>query len=247
MKISIPQPCHENWREMTPNERGRFCTSCKKTVVDFTGWTDKELTEFFLKSNDGICGKFRINQLNQGTDKIQPFIPKRHHLTKVAALSLLYFITAPLTSEAQAPGQTITKKGFETKTAKEQQRIKSLHSGIKGIITDDQTGDIISGATIQLSNAHRHAVSSIYSDTDGHFIFDNLKPGYYKISVTDIGYNKVESQLFEVFEDKFTTVNFPLPQENLMGLTVVTVSYPENPKDYWRRHPWQFIKRRIFK
>ena len=36
MKITIPTPCHENWNEMTPNEMGRHCTVCSKTVKDFT-------------------------------------------------------------------------------------------------------------------------------------------------------------------------------------------------------------------
>lgn len=35
-KLHIPEPCHEKWAEMTPTERGAFCGSCKKEVIDFS-------------------------------------------------------------------------------------------------------------------------------------------------------------------------------------------------------------------
>jgi hypothetical protein len=36
MTVRIPSPCHEDWNRMTPNERGRHCAACDKTVVDVT-------------------------------------------------------------------------------------------------------------------------------------------------------------------------------------------------------------------
>jgi hypothetical protein len=47
MKITIPKPCHENWENMTPDEKGRFCAVCSKTVRDFSKVPDDEIIGFF--------------------------------------------------------------------------------------------------------------------------------------------------------------------------------------------------------
>ena len=63
--ISIPKPCHENWGAMTPDEKGRFCAACQKTVVDFTAMNTAEVDSFF-DSNAGskVCGRFNTDQLS---------------------------------------------------------------------------------------------------------------------------------------------------------------------------------------
>jgi len=65
MKITIPNPCHENWDAMTPNEQGRFCGSCQKTVVDFTKFTTQDIQNYFAKHfGQKVCGRFNHQQLS---------------------------------------------------------------------------------------------------------------------------------------------------------------------------------------
>ncbi|WP_029271865.1 energy transducer TonB [Flavobacterium sp. KJJ] len=64
-KITIPEPCHENWDKMTPNENGHFCLSCAKTVIDFTEMLPQEIQHFFIQNqNNKICGRFKKSQLD---------------------------------------------------------------------------------------------------------------------------------------------------------------------------------------
>lgn len=65
MKITIPKPCHENWETMTPEEKGRFCSVCSKTVRDFTISSDQEIIEAFSDPSMDICGNFNTSQLNR--------------------------------------------------------------------------------------------------------------------------------------------------------------------------------------
>lgn len=64
INISIPQPCHGNWQQMTPAEKGRFCGSCQKNVIDFTNASDAEIIKS-LNQNNHICGRFSPSQLNR--------------------------------------------------------------------------------------------------------------------------------------------------------------------------------------
>ncbi|WP_123947458.1 hypothetical protein [Flavobacterium reichenbachii] len=56
---------------MTPNENGRFCMSCSKTVIDFTSMLPDEIQHFFIQNqNNKICGRFRKSQLSTVTIQI---------------------------------------------------------------------------------------------------------------------------------------------------------------------------------
>ncbi|PIF32662.1 hypothetical protein CLU81_3213 [Flavobacterium sp. 9] len=70
-KITIPEPCHENWDKMKPKDNGRFCLSCSKTVVNFTNMLYEEIQHYFIQNqNERICGRFKKSQLETMTIQI---------------------------------------------------------------------------------------------------------------------------------------------------------------------------------
>ena len=84
--ISIRKPCHENWNEMTPKEKGRLCDKCCKVVVDFTKKTTSQIVEFLeTRSAEKVCGRFRAEQVKV------PVSSGRIPRTKVF-LAALYFV-----------------------------------------------------------------------------------------------------------------------------------------------------------
>jgi hypothetical protein len=74
-KISIPEPCTEDWNKMTPNAKGRFCSSCSKTVVDFTVMSPIAIQKYF-QENSNICGRIKKSQLNSVTIQIPSSVIK---------------------------------------------------------------------------------------------------------------------------------------------------------------------------
>lgn len=110
-KIHIPEPCHEDWSKMTPNEKGAFCKVCSKTVVDFSKKNDEEIQKFLLENMDKkVCGRFKTTQLeNEEIEvprlKLEIESPKFHFpgfllpvLTpfRATALALILFASAAI-------------------------------------------------------------------------------------------------------------------------------------------------------
>jgi len=75
INLSIPKPCHEDWAQMTQVEKGKFCDSCQKVVVDFTKMSDRELAVLFKKSSGSVCGRFQQEQLNHDINIPRKRIP----------------------------------------------------------------------------------------------------------------------------------------------------------------------------
>lgn len=65
-KITITNPCSENWNSMQVDAVGRFCQSCQKSVIDFTSKSDQEI-KTFLKEKQGehVCGRFHVHQVER--------------------------------------------------------------------------------------------------------------------------------------------------------------------------------------
>jgi len=105
-KISIPKPCHEDWNNMSPEQQGRHCTACNKTVIDFTNWDEHQIRSYLeSRSGERVCGRFNITQLAVAEEQasVLPLILKSNIsiLRKIAAIVLLCFGVASSQSYAQ--------------------------------------------------------------------------------------------------------------------------------------------------
>jgi hypothetical protein len=51
----VPNPCHEDWDKLTPEERGHFCTVCQTKVWDLSSLTKEEAEEFLRETEGDLC------------------------------------------------------------------------------------------------------------------------------------------------------------------------------------------------
>jgi hypothetical protein len=101
--IYIPNPCSENWNEMNPEEKGRFCSVCSKCVIDFTEKKASEIQQIITeKSDESVCGRFYNHQLNNEDSKTSRlkerffrYIPASFQDSRISLglFSLMLFIT----------------------------------------------------------------------------------------------------------------------------------------------------------
>ncbi len=116
MKLIINNPCHENWDAMTPTEKGAFCGSCCKNVIDFSKKSLGQIKEFFsvLPETENVCGRFKEEQLTEiSFGHFFKQFKKWQFLHKLAVILFFIFGTT-LFSKAQ----NIPNKDFDIKMGK---------------------------------------------------------------------------------------------------------------------------------
>jgi hypothetical protein len=95
IQLSIADPCHENWDNMTAAEKGRFCGSCQKQVIDFTNMSDSQLAAFFKKPSTGsVCGRFYEDQLGRSIEIPKKRIPWVKYFFQFALPTFLLSVKA---------------------------------------------------------------------------------------------------------------------------------------------------------
>ena len=72
--LHVPNPCSQEWNKMTPQEKGRFCGSCNKTVVDFTKMENEEILSYLKNQPGKTCGYFLPHQVEVKRPKHHQFL-----------------------------------------------------------------------------------------------------------------------------------------------------------------------------
>ena len=93
--IRIPNLCNEDWNKMTPNDNGRFCDTCKLTVVDFTKMSDDEIKSYLL-NNGHVCGRFDCTQVYTSHQSTLDLLYKKAEKIKFKPLKWLVLLSVLL-------------------------------------------------------------------------------------------------------------------------------------------------------
>lgn len=105
--VTIAEPCHENWEAMTQAEKGKFCGSCQKQVIDFTNMSDSQLAAFFKKPGNGsVCGRFYNDQLDREIEIPRKRVPWVKYFFQFALPAFLVSAKASAQGKVKAPVKT---------------------------------------------------------------------------------------------------------------------------------------------
>jgi hypothetical protein len=174
--ISIAEPCHENWEAMLEAEKGKFCLSCQKQVVDFSNMTDNEVLKYISNATGSTCGRFMPDQLDKTITK-----PREAHFSWKYILRFLLpaFL---MTNKAKAQMGMVAYRPTHTAPAK---TIPKDEPAFKGKITDSLSGLPIAAASIKIKG---HSTGT-QSGEDGSFALPNpMKLKNIELEISCIGY-----------------------------------------------------------
>ena len=209
LKVTIPEPCHENWSQMTPVEKGRFCKSCSKTVHDFTDKTDEQIVKSFLE-NQSLCGRFKSGQLNK--ELVYSRKTTNSYRTLLASSLFSFLSFGAFKAFSQVKPETVQTDSVKQTTVKGKHAISVLNDKIVSGTILDENGFPLPGVNIIIKG------SSIgtQTDFDGNFKL-KAKLGDI-ISFSFVGY-KTEEKIIGI-EPNY---NFNLEVDNeIFGEVVIT-------------------------
>jgi len=132
--ITIDNPCQEDWDLMVPNSVGRHCSSCNKTVIDFSILSDDDIIKIISEERGkAICGQFHSHQLNRWiTEKS---IEKTNPQLYKVVLSLLLLTSSVELSAQQKPLEQSVQTSQSTKSG---DSLNSVERNVTNISSDLQ-------------------------------------------------------------------------------------------------------------
>ena len=235
-QIKIPQPCQEDWTGMELNDEGRFCKHCAKSVIDFTGFTDQQLHNYFeTHRNSSICGRIPVSKLNTRFE-----IPKpKKSFSGWWLLPALAGISLP--TSAQTSQQSLEQtdpKLIDSTISIENSDTNFIR--LKGIVTDANTAESLPFAAVQLLPLKVAA----HTNFDGEFeliIPDSMnRQTSYELVITYVGFETLRKQFS--FEELIAISSSPLKLELKLAQAIFVgmVIYERPP---WHKRLKYRIKR----
>lgn len=162
--LEINKPCSENFNNFKPTSSGGFCDSCNTNVIDFTGMSSEEITNYFKKNSaKNTCGQFNYHQLKTYTKT--PFIKRKLSIVNILSLAVISFFSFNTTAQAQENTNNSEKKWIKIKK-------QEANISVNGTVSDESGP--LPGVSILLEGSK----IGVETDFDGKFEFPKkLKKG----------------------------------------------------------------------
>ena len=233
MMITIPEPCHENWNNMSAAEKGRFCASCSKEVVDFSKMNDEQI-QFYLNNVSGkVCGRFDSSQVNRVLAAPVHTTGLFKHLWKMLLPGFFFSV--------KAAAQKIILQDLQLKDSlvrtNPQPKILGMIAThtlpenkneqiVKGKVVDILYDSPVVGATVLIKGSKKGTIT----DNKGNFIFNiqgENKPAAFVISA--VGYEIKEVYIKDVLNQN-GAVKIKMQAAPSLGEVVVTYRHKKSKK-----------------
>lgn len=192
MKIQIPKPCHENWNAMNPQQKGRFCGSCQKVVIDFTTMSNSEIVNHFKDYKGNTCGRFYETQLNTNLVSLKPQKSTFWSKLIAASFTLFFFSNQSYSQNTNLKTEVIESNQSDKNEDNLNETSTNNYFKIKGKVIDSSKNSI-SDALVSIQGTNH----SILTDTNGNF----------ELSITKTEIQNQDRTVLQVQKFGYTTLS----------------------------------------
>ncbi|MCI2230112.1 carboxypeptidase-like regulatory domain-containing protein [Polaribacter sp. MSW13] len=208
--LAVKTPCSEKFETFKKTQKGGFCNSCNKEVIDFTKMTTYEIVNYFKKNNHNTCGQFMKHQLSSPPQKL----PKRK-LSFFGGIGLAFF-------------SFFTFGTLQAQKKSSNKEIKQLKKDffIKGIVSDESGP--LPGVSILLQGTNK----GTQTDFDGRFKFPIVLKKDDVLIFSYLGFETKKITIDGKHSNKNITLNVNFKNESyvLMGAVEVKKVYKSKKK-----------------
>jgi hypothetical protein len=219
IKIKVADPCHENWDKMLAEERGKFCLSCQKTVVDFSRMTNDDIINYFEQNaGKSICGRIAKYQHDTPISNYRKVVTPWFNKYVAGFFMALGFYHPSNAQTAEIPFEQNNKGKIGIKPSSKASNNPVV---IQGRVFDAQTKKVIKGAVITVDGTDIMAIS----DKNGNYtitiperaqkglVLTVVRENYTDATITGIDLSKTTVSVIT----KLAAVEKPQHEEMIMG------------------------------
>ncbi len=231
--LVIKSPCSENWDNFIHTEDGGYCKSCEKTVLDFTGMSEKEIANFFKSKPSHVCGRFHPGQLKQYSyDPAMNFSDPGYTALFKAGIFFLFMLAFHKQGVAQGFSTSAKEYTVQTEAQKNVNTASGNSAGkiVQGVVYDEDNYPL-PGVNVYLKGS---SVGTI-TDMDGRYEFPvELSEG----DVLVFSYIGFETLEYKVKNEEKLEVNMHMMYYDIMGEVSVDEVYAPKTTSFnrfWRK------------
>lgn len=182
--LSIPNPCTENWAEMSIVDKGRFCSHCRAVVTDLTVLSDAAIVRLFEQEPDTHCIRAFASQLNRPLTLPVQNPTRFYRIALALGLTIMMAGTAGAYARPKAPLSEQNYLLHPDDTTK--QNAGSDSSGFSGVVMTNK-GDSLDGVLVHLKK-DGVLYKAVLTDEQGSFSFWVDNPGSYQLEFKKQGF-----------------------------------------------------------
>ena len=192
--IHIANPCSQRFYNFSTTEKGGFCQSCQKEVIDFREMSHSEIWGFIASNQVRSCGIFKPNQLTP-----LELVPRKGKHPLFLTLGLVSLLGISIPSSAQTPiFSSMKQESINDSVVSNNEPIAQPKRTIRGKVISyfGKEKYSLPGATVQISGL---AIGTT-ADIEGNFeleIPDSVKSQKIILLVSFIGFKIKEVPIYD--------------------------------------------------
>lgn len=232
VSITVKKPCTEKFKSFMKTEKGGFCASCEKEVIDFTSMSSSEMIDYLCKNSTNTCGRFKTSQLNVvhefSATNNQNFLSKGVAVLSFSLLSLCAIY--PLNAQGKRTPSDFKTEISSIKNNNIITNAPILQYSVKGTVFDENNTPL-AGASVVLKGTNE----GVQTDFDGKFEFTKpLNEGDILV-FSYLGYDTKEYKIKASETNTLDiTITFEASDIELMGEVVVDQPYTSKKSIFQR-------------